>query len=57
MLYLGVAARDLEAKNLRGLYFHPQCERVTPHAAAANETLQREFWDFTVALTRRDLSI
>ena len=33
----------LRARGLRGQYLHPQCERVEPHPAAANHSLQRRF--------------
>jgi len=52
LLWLAMAEDELRARNLRGLYWHPQCERVTPHSAAANSTLKRRFWDFTVELTK-----
>jgi hypothetical protein len=53
LAWLAMAEGALKARDLRGLYFHPQCERVAPPHWAANVTLQRQFWDFTQALTRK----
>ena len=50
--WLAMAEEELRARDLRGLYWHPQCVQVKPHPAAANKTLQRLFWKFTEELTR-----
>jgi NAD(P)-dependent dehydrogenase (short-subunit alcohol dehydrogenase family) len=52
MLWLGVATDALVARDIRGLYYHPQCERVEPFFVARNETLQREVWRFTEELAK-----
>lgn len=52
LAWLAMAEGELQERGLRGLYWHPQCELVTPHPAASNLTLQRRFWDFTYELTR-----
>ena len=52
LAWLAMDEKALQRRGLHGLYWHPQCELVTPHPAAANLTLQRRFWDFTQELTQ-----
>jgi NAD(P)-dependent dehydrogenase (short-subunit alcohol dehydrogenase family) len=47
MLWLGTQAEH------RSGYFHPQCEPVEPHAAAADAALAARFYEFTDELTKR----
>ena len=45
-LYLGVSVDKLVEHNVKGKYFHPQCQEVI-NPLSLNETLQKELWDFS----------
>lgn len=47
MLHLGTQSEH------RSGYFHPQCEPVVPHTAAADAALAARFYEFTDELTKR----
>ena len=51
LAWLAMAEDALREGGLRGLYWHPQCVRVTPHPAAADAGLRRRFWAFTRELS------
>lgn len=53
-LYLGVATEDIQEKQLRGKYFHPQSvEVVNPYAE--NEELQENVWQLFEGLVEKFL--
>jgi retinol dehydrogenase-12 len=53
-LYLGVATEDIQEKQLRGRYFHPQSvEVVNPYAE--NEELQENVWQLCEGLVEKFL--
>jgi WW domain-containing oxidoreductase len=51
MLYLGVATDKLQAKNIRGQYFHPQVHPVV-NEYALDQDLQRRLWNFCEELVQ-----
>lgn len=53
-IYLGAASKDVKDKNIRGQYFHPQVQRVTPNEKFATDLeLQKGLWEFSNELIKR----
>jgi WW domain-containing oxidoreductase len=53
MLYLGAAADELQSNNVRGKYFHPHVQEVSPNVLAESVELQKRVWLFSDELVKR----
>jgi len=57
LLYLGTAVDDLQTKNHRGQYFHPQSKHMPDHRDASDKDpntkiLQKKLWNFLEELVK-----